>query len=626
MATELIKMYLEIIPSTKEIKGSIQKSLEEEAEGAGAAAGGKLAGAIKKAISVENIGKALGAIGQALGAVLKEGADFEQSLGVTETVFKGSADRVKANAQEAYRTVGMSATQYMEMATNFGDSLLQSLGGDTQKAADISDMALRDMADNANKMGTDMNQITDAYQGFAEHNYTMLENLKLGYGGTQTEMERLLKDAEAITGIKYDINNLSDVYSAIHVIQGELGITGTTAQEASSTLSGSFSAMASAFQNVLGNLALGKDVGPSLNALAETVSTFLMGNLLPAIWNIFKALPGALITFVMALGPQIGEAISGIFSQLGDGDNIFQTANDLIGKLWLGIQTNLPLLLNQGLEILTNIMNGILSGIPTIITGAASVIMNLLNAFYLAMPQLLQAGGQLLLNLANGIINNLPQIIGAAVQAILGLITTIYQNYPQILQCGISLIGQLANGLIWAIPTIIGKIPQIIQSIINVFIGTDWGAIGQNIISGIAKGLSAAGSALWNTVKGVLGNFKEKVLSFFGIHSPSRWGIYIGEMIDYGIAGGLDQGRNAIARAVQNVQDEVKSPISGNSDFYMDEYSRTFSKGGETDLIMTIQELTDMLRSGNERPVEISVMLKDREVLRVLREMGVVFA
>ena len=229
MATELAKAYVQIIPSAQGISGKIQQAIDPEAEPAGASFGSKLVGKLKGII-------ATAAIGKALGSAISEGANLEQSLGGIETLFKDSADKVKANAAEAYRTAGMSANDYMELTTSFSASLLSSLSNDTSKAADVADMAMTDMSDNANKMGTNMEDIKNAYQGFAKQNYTMLDNLKLGYGGTKTEMERLLADAQKITGVKYDINNLSDVYSAIHVIQGQLDITGTTAKEAATTI------------------------------------------------------------------------------------------------------------------------------------------------------------------------------------------------------------------------------------------------------------------------------------------------------------------------------------------------------------------------------------------------------
>ena len=295
MATELAKAYVQIIPSARGIQGSITQALGGEAASAGTSAGQTFgSNLVSKVMGVVSVA----AIGKAIASTITEGAALEQSIGGIETLFKESADTVKANAAEAYRTAGMSDNQYMEQTTSFAASLLQSLGGNTAEAAKIADMAMTDMSDNSNKMGTDMERITDAYQGFAKQNYTMLDNLKLGYGGTKTEMERLLQDAQKITGIKYDINNLADVYNAIHVIQKKLEITGATQEEAIKTISGSFNSMLAAGKNVLGNLALGQDITPSLQAMAQTTTTFLVGNLLPAVWNILKALPSGMVTLV----------------------------------------------------------------------------------------------------------------------------------------------------------------------------------------------------------------------------------------------------------------------------------------------------------------------------------------
>lgn len=689
MATELAKAYVQIIPSAKGIGKQIGDEIGGESATAGASAGNRLCNAIKGVI-------ATAAIGKSLGAALTEGAALEQSIGGIETLFKDSAEKVKANAAEAYRTAGMSANQYMELTTSFSASLLQGLGGDTAKAADIANMALTDMSDNANKMGTDMELIQHAYQGFARGSYVMLDNLKLGYGGTQAEMERLLKDAQELTGIKYDINNLSDVYSAIHVIQGELGITGTTAKEAASTLSGSFASMKAAFQNVLGNITLGLDVGPSLNALATTITTFLAGNLLPAIWNILSSLPGALVTFVQALGPQLLTALSGLFGQISSGfasggqilsmvsgmitqignaiitnaPMIFQAANNLITQLKIGIQTQLPQILQSGSQLLTNFVNGILQNIPYLITGAGQVtsnlistisgavpiliqkggelLMNLVNGILSSLPQIisagtqavssmvsaitsnlpqiLQSGVQLLLNLVNGIINNLPQIVSAGAQAVSKLVASIASNLPQILQSGITLIGQLAAGLIRAIPNLVSKIPQIITSIKDAFLNTDWLSIGKNIISGIANGLANAGSALWDAVRGVLGSFKDKVLSFFGINSPSRWGMYVGEMIDAGLANGISDNENAIAKAVRSVQDTVSGPFTSDVAYSIRQTGSSTVRNDNDITASKLDELISLLRLRSGSKEEIVINLKDREMARALKEMGVVFA
>ncbi len=333
MATELGKAYVQIIPSARGMKGMLSKELEADIPQVGKEAGeslaGKLIGVTKKLIAAAGIGKLIH-------SSLMEGADLQQSLGGIETLFKGSADVVKKYANEAYKTTGLSANAYMENVTGFSASLLQSLGGDTRKAADVANMAMVDMADNSNKMGTSMDRIQDAYQGFAKQNYTMLDNLKLGYGGTKTEMQRLLADAQKLTGVKYDINNLSDVYQAIHAIQENLDITGTTAKEAATTFSGSFASMKAAAQNVLGKLALGEDIMPSLHQLFETVKTFLVGNLIPMVWNVLKGIPqvlaGALGELMhMLFGDYIGESIMNdlydVFDKVG---GVVSTIYDMI--------------------------------------------------------------------------------------------------------------------------------------------------------------------------------------------------------------------------------------------------------------------------------------------------------
>lgn len=333
MATELGQAYIQIMPSARGIKDMIKKELGSEIPQAGQEAGESLS---SKMLSVAKKAIAAAGIGKFFSASLTEGANLQQSLGGIETLFKGSADTVKKYANEAYKTTGLSANAYMENVTGFSASLLQSLGGDTRKAADVANMAMVDMADNSNKMGTSMDRIQDAYQGFAKQNYTMLDNLKLGYGGTKTEMQRLLADAQKLTGVKYDINNLSDVYQAIHAIQENLDITGTTAKEAATTFSGSFASMKAAAQNVLGKLALGEDIMPSLHQLFGTVKTFLVGNLIPMVWNVLKGIPqvlaGALGELMHTLfGDYIGESIMNdlydVFDKVG---GVVSTIYDMI--------------------------------------------------------------------------------------------------------------------------------------------------------------------------------------------------------------------------------------------------------------------------------------------------------
>ena len=357
MATEIARAYVQLIPSARGITGKIQSILDPEASAAGQSAGQSLGSSL---VSVMTKVIAAAGIGKAFSAAISEGAALQQSLGGIETLFKDSADKVKGYANEAYKTTGLSANAYMENVTGFSASLLQSLGGDTNKAAETANMAMIDMSDNANKMGTSMGSIQMAYQGFAKQNYTMLDNLKLGYGGTKQEMERLLNDAQKLTGVKYDINNLSDVYSAIHAIQENLDITGTTAKEAASTFSGSFESMKAAAQNVLGKLALGENILPSLHALLKTTSTFLFDNFLPMVGNIFSGLGLVLTEGISQIASQLfGDAFgSAVFDQLARVTGIFETFFDMIfGSL--SKQDNIDILNTIGFseEAATQIVN-----------------------------------------------------------------------------------------------------------------------------------------------------------------------------------------------------------------------------------------------------------------------------
>lgn len=357
MAKEVAKAYVQIMPSAKGIAGAISSVLGNEADSAGAKVGSTIIAGITGAITAAGLGKLIS-------SSLSEGANLQQSLGGIETLFKGSADKVKAYADQAYRTSGLSANAYMENVTGFSASLLQSLGGDTDKAADIANMAMVDMSDNANKMGTSMESIQLAYQGFAKQNYTMLDNLKLGYGGTKSEMERLLADAEKLTGVKYDISNLSDVYEAIHAIQENLDITGTTAKEASTTFSGSLASMKAAAQDVLGNLSLGRDIQPSLQALVETTATFLFDNFIPMVGNILKGLPGAVGTLLKEgitrlVSEVFGEGMANdVRKELTKVEEVFKTVFDMIfGSL--SNKDNVDLLKSLGIDegLAQNIVN-----------------------------------------------------------------------------------------------------------------------------------------------------------------------------------------------------------------------------------------------------------------------------
>lgn len=385
MAADLGKAYVQIIPSAKGISGSISSVLGGESAAAGTSAGSKIAGFAKKAIAAAGIGKAIA-------DSVKLGAAYEQAVGGIETLFKGSADKVIANADRAYKTAGISATRYMEQATSFSASLLQSVGGDTEKAAKLADTAIKDMSDNANKMGTNIEDIQNAYQGFARQNYVMLDNLKLGYGGTKTEMERLLADASKISGQKYDINNLSDVYEAIHVIQGELDITGTTSKEAASTLSGSFASMKAAAQDFAANLVNGRNIESSLKNLGSSASTFFFGNLVPALGTMFKQLPTmigvflrqgvpALLSQILKLIPRlligIGKVTSDLAKQITKTLDSFASGGKLSGS---------------AKKVITSFGKGLIKAIPIAVKGIGQLIIALVKATMKLPGKLLSAG------------------------------------------------------------------------------------------------------------------------------------------------------------------------------------------------------------------------------------------
>lgn len=471
---ELAKAYVQIIPSAQGIGGQIKKELggevEPAAEETGVSAGQKLFGAIKKIAAAAGIGK-----------VIKDsivaGADLEQSIGGIETLFKESADQVIANAKRAYQTAGMSANDYMELTTSFSASLLSSLGNDTAKAADVADMAMTDMSDNANKMGTNMEDIKNAYQGFAKQNYTMLDNLKLGYGGTQNEMKRLLEDARKITGVTYDIDNLADVYQAIHVIQGELDITGTTAKEAASTISGSLNAMKAAYQNVMGNLALGEDIGPSLNALKETAVTFVRDNLLPAAVNVVSALPTALVSLAAQLAaPMLHAGVQAVLS-LAAGltsaiPELLREATKALEGIVNAIITGVPALINAGMLLLNGLVQGLLETVPELLAALPGIVDNLTTTLAAFLPQFISAVNLLVMGVVQALPTAIQQIVAVLPTLIDSLINVLLTLMPEIVDAGLALLSALVADLPEIISAVAAAIPEIVDAIVNAILSS----------------------------------------------------------------------------------------------------------------------------------------------------------
>lgn len=492
--SELGKAYVQIIPSAKGIKGMIEKQLGAEVATAGDKLGESLGSKIKS-LAVKTLAAA--GIGKAISASIHQGGELEQSLGGVETLFKDSADKVKAYAKEAYKTTGVSANEYMQNVTSFAAALVSSLGGDTDKASKIANQAMIDMGDNANKMGTNMQDIQNAYQGFAKQNYTMLDNLKLGYGGTKKEMARLLEDAQKISGIEYDIDNLGDVYQAIHVIQQELGITGTTAKEASETLQGSFSAMKASFVDVLGNLALGENIKPSLDNLADTTATFLFANFIPMFVRILSNLPGGLISFITSAAP--------IFKEQG---------LILITSLVQGIKSGKDGFIAGFKGVLDGLITFISVEIPNIISQIANFIVSSFPQFELVISELLS-------NIAGLLGQYLPQFIDTVGELITALIEFIAENLPKFIESGVSIVGNLIMGLVMMIPKIIESMANLVISVVKA-IGDNLPKflekgveIISNIIKGIADNLPAILQAIGDIITNLLDKLKENLPKFF---------------------------------------------------------------------------------------------------------------
>ena len=532
---------MQIVPSAKGIKGQIENIVNPNAENAGKSAGKTLGSGIASTFKTVI---ATAGIGTAISTALNEGGKLQQSIGGVETLFKDSADTIKKYASEAYKGAGLSANEDMELSTSFAASLLQSLDGNTQAAAEATNTAINDMADNSAKFGTSMESLQMAYAGFSKGQYTLLDNLKLGYGGTKTEMERLLADAQALTGVKYDINNLSDVYEAIHVIQGELDLTGSAANEASMTFSGSLNAMKAAATNLMGNLALGEDITPSLITLGETVWNFGVNNLMPMMWNIVKGIGGALK--------------DGALQILGTDTSIITSVMD-------SITAKLPNVLEKGVEIVTNVVNGILQNIPKVLQSAGEIISKFVSFIMQNLPTILSSGVQIVLNLVKGIINNLPSIISSASTIIFNLLATFAKHLPQLLQQGITMLGQLAAGLIQAIPTLVGKIPTIFSNIVSAFKKHDWLSIGGDIIRGIASGISDAVGTIVEAAKSAAKKAFDAAKEFLGIKSPSRLFRYgIGQYIPEGMALGIKDNVSMVSKAMNDLTKEATGTINAD--------------------------------------------------------------
>lgn len=492
----------------------------------------KISSAAKKGLAIT--AGAVAGVGAALGAMTKQSLDsvskLEQNVGGVETLFKKSSKTVIANANKAYKTAGMSANEYMQNVTSFSASLLQSCAKNTDKAAKVADMAMIDMSDNANKMGTNMVDIQNAYQGFAKQNYTMLDNLKLGYGGTKTEMERLLADASKISGVKYDINNLADVYNAIHIIQKELGITGTTSKEAATTIEGSMNSAKAAYDNFLNGSGSAEELADSIAVMMENIGKNL-GEIIPrlaatipelfsTLWDDMKSemqqgvqVGAEMITSILlgitegipdflSVGGQVIMSLAGSISSASP--QLITAAGTAILALGSGIMQALPQMISYGVQIITQIGNAISQAAPELIPKAIEALVQFALGLISALPQLITVGIKMITSLAQGLINSIPLLIEYVPQIINSFCAAIDTGLLQLIAAGVKIIANLVIGIVQAIPALIAALPQIVLAIYNVFMHINLLSAGANIIKTLASGLKSSGGSVISAAQNIV--------------------------------------------------------------------------------------------------------------------------
>ena len=524
---------------------------------------------------------------------------LQQSIGGIETLFGQSAQKVIDNANNAYTTAGISANEYMQQVTSFSASLLQSLGGDTEKAAEAADMAVRDMADNANKMGTSMEMIQNAYQGFSKQNYTMLDNLKLGYGGTKAEMERLLADAEKIGGIKYDISNLNDVYSAIHVVQQELGITGTTAKEAGETIEGSFNSLSASWENFIAGLG---NPDADMKVLVENLAKGISGaitNVIPVINNMVSVLPtvvSAITDGIKSMLPTLIETFSDLITQIINAIvELLPTAIPLILDCILSVAEaiikNLPQIIDGFLLLISELISKVSEMLPTLIPLVIEVIIQIAQSLIDNAPLILNALMDLLNNLITALIDAIPTIIDALPALIDGILNFLTESLPKIIDGAIKMFMGLVDAIPYIIDALVKALPQIIKSIIN-FLLTNIpvlidGAIKMlmaivqaiptinvellkaipTIIVAIFQGLADLPAQLWNFFVGIWGNIKSifsGVGDYFGSVFSGAWDL-------------IKSAWSGVKNFFSGIWDGIKSIFSGVANWFGDVFDGVVS-------------------------------------------------
>lgn len=529
---------------------------------------------------------AVGALSTALGGLVvsatKSYADLEQNIGGVETLFKDSANTVINNAKRAYETAGMSANEYMETVTGFSASLLQSLGGDTEKAASYADRAITDMADNANKMGTAMESIQWAYQGFAKQNYTMLDNLKLGYGGTKEEMARLISDASKLTeiqkelGITVDANDMSfgNIVNAISVVQKNMGIMGTTSKEAATTITGSVNSMKAAFDNFLNGSGTPEQLSETIVTALKNIGS-AVGKLGPSIIDGLVELTDTLVQYIpsaveKATPALVGGAVQLVNSLVTALPQLTQALLNAIMQLLQSLTPQIPMivqnLLNGVLQVVTQLAQLLPTLIPKLIEAILGIIPVLLNN----IPAFINAGVQLLVGLANGIVTAIPQLIDALPLIIEKAVEALATLAPTLATVAPVLMVKLAWGLIKAIPQLVMKIPEIIYAMVKGLKNgiSDFISIGGDLVKGLWQGIGDKVDWIVGKIKGFGRSVINGLKDFFGIHSPSTEFAWIGKMNVLGLENGMEDMQGELNDTVNSMINLSPSLLASASNTY----------------------------------------------------------
>lgn len=568
MATNLGTAYVRIEPSAKGIGNQISSILNDEAGGAGEKAGSRLVGGIGSALKVG--GAVIGAgVAAATTAVVGFGkqavssyANYEQLIGGVEKLYGDAAGKVEELANKAYKTSGMSANQYMETATSFSAALIGSLEGDVDNAAKLTDVAMRSISDNVNTFGTNMDSVTAAFQGFAKGQFTLLDNLKLGYGGTKEEMERLLRDAEQYEGFiegSMSIDNFADIISAIDIVQEHLNITGTTNKEAMSTIEGSATATKAAWENVITAVGRGEGLNEAFDGLINSLfgnenGGGMLNNILPRIEGVMQGIG----EFVSKASPIIADKLPALIE--GIVPSLLTAGVQLIEGLAQGILSALPVLMPIAVDVLMQLVHAIIDNLPMIISVGIQLIGELITGISEALPELIPAAVEAIYAIVDGLLDNIDLLIDAAVQLAIGISVGLVQAIPVIVEKAPEIIGKLVVALIGAIPKLVLAAGQLMTAFINAVLnmGTQLFSAGHQIVDGLKNGIIGAWGNLVNKVKEMASNLVNSVKNVFKISSPSK---VFAEMGNYCVQG-FDEGFSSFGDSSVAMVEDAMSDIA----------------------------------------------------------------